>query len=264
MRLNALRDADANLDFWDIKDLAGKKQNLIYGRAIYAYHADSVNGYKAYLENVDVYDFLIDPSGGGLDMEKAKYMGRYGVVKDRYEIKKDKSYIKSEVKLLLGDGDNTGTGNANEITQEESNKRNRHQAVETQVEVQKPDKDKFKFWEWYTTFEGERYYLLMQETGVAIRVECLTDLFPATKNFRSGLAVLVLRQESGSDGVLDAGTCRPGARAFHDPERHRQPDARQRGGIQQADESGGRGSHQEPRRAEIPERAATSSPQVRA
>lgn len=186
MRLNSLRNADANVDFWDIKDLAGKKQNLIYGRAIFAYHADSINGYKAYLENVDVYDFLIDPSGGGLDMEKAKNMGRYGVVKDRYELKSNPSYIKAEVRKLLGDGDNTGTGNANELTQEETNKRNRHQAVETLTDVQIPDKDKFKFWEWYTTYQGERYYLLMQEAGVAIRVEKLTDIFPATKNFPLG------------------------------------------------------------------------------
>ena len=36
-RLNALRQYDQQIDFWDIKDLVGKKQGIIYGRAIYTY-----------------------------------------------------------------------------------------------------------------------------------------------------------------------------------------------------------------------------------
>ena len=183
-RLNALRERDADLDYWDLKDLAGKKQNLIYGRAIYCYYADSVEGYyRSHLENVDVYDFLIDPSAGGLDMERGKYMGRYGVVKDRYDLKGSDIYIKAEVRRLV-EGESS---NSNELSQEETNKKNRRQAVETLTEPQIPDKDKFKFWEWYTTFEGERYYLLLQEqSGIAIRAEKLTDIFPETKQFPQG------------------------------------------------------------------------------
>lgn len=181
LRLNALRDADASVDFWDMKDLAGKKQCLVYGRAIFGYHADSMNGYKAYLENVDVYDFLIDPAGGGLDIEKARYMGRYGVVKDRTDLESNESYIKAEVKRLLEAG-----GNAKERPTEELNKQNRRQAIETQTDHQIEDSSKYVFWEWYTTFKGERYYLLMQEGGSAIRVEKLVDIFPATKHFPLG------------------------------------------------------------------------------
>ena len=45
-----------------------------------------------------------------------------------------------------------------------------------QKEIANPDK--YKFWEWYTTFEGTRYYLLMTESGgTAIRVEPLKELF---------------------------------------------------------------------------------------
>lgn len=40
-RLNALRQIDQQSGDWDIKDIAGKKQAVIYGRAIYAYYADS-------------------------------------------------------------------------------------------------------------------------------------------------------------------------------------------------------------------------------
>jgi hypothetical protein len=186
-RLNALRKVDQDRDDWDIKDIAGKKQATVYGRAIYWYYADSINGYQAHLDNVDVYDFLIDPSGGGLDIEKARFMGRYGVVKDKKELKqgvKDGLYLAYEVSVLTG-----GDGNASEVSQEETNKRNR--ALDTNVtrttKESESTTDKYKFWEWLTTFEGERYYLLLTEKGAtAIRVECLDDMFTPTEEFPKG------------------------------------------------------------------------------
>lgn len=176
--LNALRVSDQDKNDWDIKDIAGKKQALIYGRAIYSYTAQSPNGiYEANLEPVDVYDFLIDPSGGGIDIERAFYMGRYGVVKTRSDIKKgvkEGIYLKTEAQKLLD-----GNGNSNESSQEETNKQNR--TYDTNVWRQEKEignPDKYKFWEWYTTYDGERYYLLLQEDGAtAIRVEPLTELF---------------------------------------------------------------------------------------
>ena len=186
-RLNALRKVDQDKDDWDIKDIAGKKQACIYGRAIFSYSADSINGYQAHLDNVDVYDFLIDPAGGGIDIDRARYMGRYGVVKDKAELKegrKDGLYIKSVVDTLIG-----GEGNATEFTQEETNKRNR--ALDTNITTISKESgvetDKYKFWEWYTTYEGERYYLLLTErAGTAIRIECLTDMFTASSLFPRG------------------------------------------------------------------------------
>lgn len=176
--LNALKAIDQQTDNWDIKDIVGKKQGVIYGRAIYSYFADSVDGvYRANLDNVDVYDFLIDPSAGGIDIERAMYLGRYGVVKTRFDIEKgvkDKIYLKEESKTLLDGG-----GNATESSQEETNKKNRiadTNVYTTTKEISNPDK--FKFWEWYTTYEGERYYLLLTENGgTAIRVEKLVDMF---------------------------------------------------------------------------------------
>jgi len=173
-RLNALKEFDADRDNWDIKDIAGKKQAILYGRAVYSYAAHSDNGYRPQLDNVDVYDFLIDPSAGGIDVETARFMGRYGVVKDRYELKGNKMYIRTEVdKLLAGKGNNT------ERPQEELNKQNRVYANKhEQATKEHSSNDKFKFFEWYTTYEGTRYYLLLSETGAcAIRVEELTSLF---------------------------------------------------------------------------------------
>lgn len=173
-RLNALKEYDNDRDNWAIKDLAGKKQAVIYGRAVYAYHADSVSGYRPYLENVDVYDFLIDPSAGGLDIEEARYMGRWGVVKDRSQLEEaGKEYIKSEIKTLL-----EGDGNSLERNREDMNKDNRTYATNvTTRDKQHQDPDKFKFWEWFTTYGGERYYLLMTEGGRCIRCEKLEDMF---------------------------------------------------------------------------------------
>jgi len=173
-RANAVKDFDADRDNWDIKDIVGKKQMIVYGRAIFSYAAQSYNGYRPQLDNVDVYDFLVDPSAGGVDIEAGRFMGRYGVVKDRFDLKTDTSYIQTEVKALLG-----GTGNNTERPQEEINKQNRVYANKhNQPQKENQSEDKFKFWEWYTTFEGERYYLLLSETGAqAIKICPLTDLF---------------------------------------------------------------------------------------
>lgn len=176
-RLNSLRVFDANRDFWDLKDIVGKKQAVMYGRAIYSYFADSEKMYTPHLENVDVYDFLIDPSAGGIDIERAMYVGRYGVVKTARDLRdgmKSGTYLKYDTQILLN-----GSGNADESSQEETNKASR--TYDTNVTTSQKEmsrKDKFKFWEWYTTFDGERYYLLLSETGsTAVRVEKLTDIF---------------------------------------------------------------------------------------
>lgn len=185
-RLNALRIQDAKNDFWNIKDLVGKKQAIIYGRAIYSYYADSIDGvYAPHNENVDVYDFLIDPSAGGIDIEKAKHLGRFGVIKTRQELeqaKTDKTYIRENIEQLL-----VGDGNAIEKTQEDINKDNRTWNQDTGRDKKLHDKDEFKFWEWFTTYKGERYYLLLSEQqGMAIRIEKLVNMFPPTKQYKLG------------------------------------------------------------------------------
>lgn len=185
-RLNSLRQADSQSDFWDLKDIAGKKQVTIYGRAVYAYYADSYNGYCSHLDNVDVYDFLVDPSAGGLDLESGRNMGRYGVVKDRSELEagmRDGTFIRSEVKQLLD-----GSGNANESSQEETNKLPRSLDTKTSSgSKERGDLDKYKFWEWFTTYKGDRYKLLLQESsGICIKIDLVPDLFSPTKDFPLG------------------------------------------------------------------------------
>lgn len=176
--LNALRTLDQQNDNWDIKDLAGKKQAVIYGRAVYSYYADSEDGYRPNLENIDVYDFLIDPSAGGIDVEKAFYLGNYGTVLTKSQLKegiKKGYYLKTETQRLI-----EGASNATEVTQEVVNKQNRTLAGSTDSNPQKEisTSDKFKFWRWGTTYEGKRYFLLLSETGAtAVEVCELTEKF---------------------------------------------------------------------------------------
>lgn len=173
--LNSLREVDSDAGFWDLKDIVGKKQGIIYGRSIYNYYADSDDGYQSHLEPVDVYDFLIDPSANGIDIESAMYMGHWGVVKTAKELKagvKNKNYHADMVKELLDSG-----GNGDETNQEETNKQYRSYDVNTIGQKEKKKENKFKFWQWITTYEGVRYYILMDNNGRWIRCEKLSDMF---------------------------------------------------------------------------------------
>lgn len=185
-RLNALRRIDQSTDNWDIKDIVGKKQAIIYGRAIYSYYADSVNGrYKAHLSPVDVYDFLIDPYCGGLDIEQARYLGDYSVLLDKRQLEggaKGGIYLKKEVKALID-----GAGNRADATQEETNKQPRTYDQRTTTKKSEPARDVYKFWRWFTTYEGERYYLLITNSGDCIRCEPMKDVLPTDEEHAQGL-----------------------------------------------------------------------------
>lgn len=178
--LNALKEQDANNGDWNFKDLMGKVNAILYGRAIFSYYTDSYNGYCSYLDCIDPYDFLIDPSGGGYDLDRAMYLGRYNIRKSKSELKRGRKeglYIKDEVDRLIN-----GSGNdANQTTQEDINKQNKYAYIGAPGNriIQNPNI--YKFWEWYTTYDGQRYYLLMTENGQCIRCELLKDLFKEDK-----------------------------------------------------------------------------------
>jgi len=186
--LNALKVSDQSDGYWDLKDIVGKKQGIIYGRAIYAYFAESPNKkYKSHLEPIDVYDFLIDPSAGGIDIEQARFLGSYSVELDERQLKegaKSGKYHPALVKDLLSNG----SGNADDKTQEETNKRQRSYSQDTIGDKDVSDPTKYKFWRWCTTFQedGERYYLLMDNSGRAIRCEKLVNISPVTDTFPLG------------------------------------------------------------------------------
>lgn len=175
--MNALKEQDANDDDWNIKDLVGKINAILYGRAIFSYHASSDGGeYQPHLSVIDPYDFLIDPSGGGLNLDDAMFMGVYNIRRNKQQLingKKSGKYIKEEVDRLIN-----GSGNdANQLTQEDINKQNKYSYISSPGNRIFNSGNVYKFWHWYTTYEGERYYLMMTEDGICIRCELLTDMF---------------------------------------------------------------------------------------
>lgn len=176
---NALKNKDAKLGRWNFKAMLARVQMIIYGRYIFEYHAESSDGYKSYLTPVDVYQFLIDPSCGGLDIERAFYMGRGGIIKSKQDIQdgiKSGKYLKTEGNQLI-----SGSGNISSETPEDRDASNRWTALLSKNKVIERS-DQWKFWEWYTTYDGERYYVLITEDGGrAIRIEKMSDIFKSNK-----------------------------------------------------------------------------------
>ncbi len=103
--VNAIKERDRKIDSWDWKALLARTQLIMYGRWIMEYHADSLNKqYNSHLSNVDIYNFLIDPSCGGDDLEKAFFLGRSGILKTEKQIKEGVNaglYLKEEAKHIL-------------------------------------------------------------------------------------------------------------------------------------------------------------------
>ncbi len=175
-RANALieKDSSQSVGRWGFKDLLGKKQGIIYGRTIFEYHASSHKKYSSNLSNVDVYDFFIDPMAGGIDIEKAKFLGRKGVYLSKTKLEegaKSKKYISKEVKKLIQTNDTA------QEDKEEKEKNNRYFKLSTATKKMEKTDD-FELFEWYTTYKGKRYYLLLSEDKkITIRTEELKDIF---------------------------------------------------------------------------------------
>jgi succinate dehydrogenase flavin-adding protein (antitoxin of CptAB toxin-antitoxin module) len=206
-RANALKDKDAKLGRWSFKAMLARIQLIIYGRYVFEYHADSVGGYHSHLTNVDVYQFLIDPSCGGEDIEKAFHLGRGNIIKSRNDLEagiKSGKYLRTETNELL-DGD----GNDDDESTEDRNAKNRWIALLFQNQRILKHKDQWKFWEWYTTYKGVRYYVLITEQGgQAVRIIPLKELFKSEKYpFFTNAAYPDLTEfwtPSPLDGVRDA------------------------------------------------------------
>lgn len=178
-RYNALfaQDMDSEKEDLDFKDLMGKKDAISYGRTIYEYHASSEGGnYTPHLNLVSPYDFLIDPAAGGMDIEKARHLGRAGIWKDKKQLEdgvKSGLYIKDEVSKLT-----SGKGQADAASQEQKDKEEASYYLTGEKQRIMEDSGQWHFHEWGTTYEGERYYVLLNEDSkTGIRVEKLENVF---------------------------------------------------------------------------------------
>lgn len=175
-------DSGATKGDWGFKDLLGKKQASLYGRAVYKYYAESDPEYRSVLDLVDVYDFLIDPLAGGEDVEKAKYLGHDNIFRSIYDLEGDKRYGQKQLTIIkLG----IGRDKQQDIDNQNKEKQNR-----ASIFGFTPDKYQseamLKLVEWYTTYEGKRYLVVFDRISRNwLRVEQLKDVFE-TKEYANG------------------------------------------------------------------------------
>ena len=185
--MNSIRDKDAKIGRWNFKDLMGKRDAAIYGRAIYLYLTRNDKGqYKSLLNLIDPKDFLIDPDVGGLcteeedgsGVEKAAYLGWWNTKLTRAQLTKgvkDGIYYKAVVQELLDGGPNTSTK-----TQQDIDKDNRK--INGAPRERFKNENQFIFYTWITTDENDdRYYLVLTPSGDCIRCEPWKDIRKSEK-----------------------------------------------------------------------------------
>lgn len=176
---NAIKDKDRKAGDWDAKLLFARQQLVMYGRYIFEYHADSVDKkYCSHLTNVDVYQFLIDPSAGWFDIERAYFLGRGGILKSKKQLLewvREWKYLRTEVEQLINsDGDVS-------FSKEDQEARNRYIGIISNEKTVQT-KGVWNFWEWNTTYEGERYTVLLTESGGRwVSVKLHSELFASDK-----------------------------------------------------------------------------------
>jgi len=163
---------------WEIKDRFSKKLAIFSGVGILKFHTESVNGFKAILNNVDHYDFHCEPAGGAI-LENHLFCGEEGIFKTREEIEfgvEKGFYDEVQAQKLLS---RTSSQQYKENASSYNQRMNRHKAMGLSPESHSyVGQDIFKMVEWYTTYKGCRYYVLFDEfSKIAIRIEKLRNIF---------------------------------------------------------------------------------------
>lgn len=177
VRMNALLRRDMNIGDWDLIDVVGKKEAALYGRTIYKKFSTSENGFTDHFENVDVLDFLIDPTAGGVKpMTDANYCGHDNIIRSKWDLSDSKIYNQNAVEdlaeQLKADSD---TDSKNRSKQTRRAALNLNDAVLIL-------EDSMRLVEWYTTFEGKRYYLLFSpEHNISVRTIPLKEIFASNE-----------------------------------------------------------------------------------
>lgn len=179
-KANAFYQAESQAEDhdWDMIDIDGKKQAIIYGRAIKKFYAESTPEYKSNLEVVDVYDFIADPIGGG-NLEKHRFVQQDNFFKSKEELKEgveNRGYDKATVEKLI----NATT--ADKIVENDNiyrSKQSRMMALGIDgITFNYAGQNLYKLIEAGTTWKGKRYYVLFNyETGLGVKVVPLTEVF---------------------------------------------------------------------------------------
>jgi hypothetical protein len=167
---------------WDMVDLDGKKQAILYGRAINKFFAQSKPKYQSTLETVDVYDFIADPIGGG-NLEKHRFVMQDNLFKTKEDLKtgiETMGYDAQAVeKIINATSQDVFVDNDNLY----KSKQSRFIALGMDgLTYNYAGQNLYKFIEAGTTWKGARYYVLFNyELGLGIKV-C-----PQVEKFKSNL-----------------------------------------------------------------------------
>lgn len=180
-KVNSLKTVDSspNHGNWKYKDILSKKINIFTGRSIFQYWADSVSGYRSHLEPIDSYDFITDPLGGGLDEENHRFLGKDNINRDKWELLRVKDAMKFDPSQLTKLLSKQSTLTSDQIAGYKNQKLARFSAMGINLQnylLKRPDT--YKLVEWYTTYEGQRWYVLMDmDNDVWISIVPLLEKF---------------------------------------------------------------------------------------
>lgn len=182
MRVSAAFDTESRSPMpnaqWPLKDRWAKRLATFSGRGIYCFYAEANPKYKSNLEVIDHYDFHCEPSGGGL-LENHLFCGNEGVFKTKEELvdgAKDGYYDTVQVDDIVN---NTGANDYKEVQDQLGQRNNRHQGLGLDPQTNNyTGQAVFKLIRWFMTYNGKRYYLLIDEHSKKwIRVKELKDVF---------------------------------------------------------------------------------------
>lgn len=180
VKVNALYSQEAHAEDhdWDMIDLDGKKQAILYGRAINKFFAQSKPKYKSNLELVDVYDFIADPIGGG-DLEKHRFLGQDNLFKSKEDLKQGVDFFGYDKKAVEKIINATSSDKLVDNDNLYRSKQSRMMALGLDgITYNYAGQSLFKFIEAGTTWKGERYYVLYNyETGLAVKCVPLKEVF---------------------------------------------------------------------------------------
>jgi hypothetical protein len=159
---------------WAWKDLMVKKNAAFTGRGIVKYFStNKTTKYFSKLGVVDSYDFLIDPTCGGETEQVAKFLGQDNIFKDKWDLQNSGNTSSQVNKLLSFSTDKDKKDNFDNSLRERAS---RYTSLGLDIETYAYYVNhSYRLTEWYTTYEGTRYYLLM-DMASGIWVKCLPAL----------------------------------------------------------------------------------------
>lgn len=159
---------------WKRKLRWSKKLCAVSNIGILETHAESDPKYKSFLNVIDHYDFIFEPTGGA-DLEEHLYTGRLNIFKTESDLD-NPLYDKTQVAILKKNTTDEQFKKNEDIYQ---NKQQRFQALGLQIETNNyAGQTLYNLTEMECSYGGERYYILFDyNTGTWIRFEKLEDVF---------------------------------------------------------------------------------------